>query len=378
VDDNWHLYIRQHPSFDPYRKSVDFLHRYPEDIKLAARLGVNMYRIGINWARVEPRRGYFDPSALRYYDRVIQMMSRRGIRPLVTLDHWVYPMWVYRQGSWTSTRTVDDYAAYVRVIAKRYRLQVHQWLTFNEAAFYRIAESAYRPLSSAQADVMTTNLVAAHIRAYDLIHGQDRRAQVSSNFAWQAGGTFADPFLQGIGDKLDYVGLDYYYPGYRASDLTHALTGTAWEAQIAPFGIFEALRELARRYPRKPILVTENGMPSDNGVRIDGYRRSQQLRDTIYWVQRARQLGVPVIGYLYWSLTDNYELGSYRPRFGLYTVEVRTDPALRRVPTDGVAAYRALTGRHGVQPNYHLARRPVRSDCAFVNARDRPVCLASS
>jgi beta-glucosidase len=45
-------------------------------------------------------------------------------------------------------------------------------------------------------------------------------------------------------------------------------------------------------------------------------------------MQRARDAGVPVIGYLYWSLTDNYEFGSYTSRFGLYTVDVRTDRSL--------------------------------------------------
>jgi beta-glucosidase len=53
-------------------------------------------------------------------------------------------------------------------------------------------------------------------------------------------------------------------------------------------------------------------------------------------IRRARQRGLPVVVMLYWSLTDNYEWGSYRPRFGLYSIDVVGDPALTRVPTDTV------------------------------------------
>lgn len=57
---------------------------------------------------------------------------------------------------------------------------------------------------------------------------------------------------------------------------------------------------------------------------------------------RAIAEGAPVFGYNYWSLTDNYEWGSYTPRFGLYTVDVNTDPTLTRRPTDAVETYRTI------------------------------------
>ncbi len=95
-------------------------------------------------------------------------------------------------------------------------------------------------------------------------------------------------------------------------------------------------------------------MPTDNGrPRADGWDRADELRDTIYWLQRAKGDGMNVIGYNYWSLTDNYEWGSYAPRYGLYTVDVTTDPDLIRRPTDAVAAYRDITAHHGVPTGYH-------------------------
>ena len=80
-------------------------------------------------------------------------------------------------------------------------------------------------------------------------------------------------------------------------------------------------------------------------------------------------------GYLYWSLTDNYEFGNYRSRFGLYSVDVLNDPALRRVATDAVPAYRSVIKGSGVPADYSLARRPAAADCAKVLAADRTACL---
>ena len=85
---------------------------------------------------------------------------------------------------------------------------------------------------------------------------------------------------------------------------------------------------------------------------------SQHLRDHVYWIQRALADGVKVMGFNYWSLTDNYEWGSYRPRFGLYTVDVTTDRSLRRVPTDAVPTYRPIIASHGVPRGYTPVKRP--------------------
>ena len=98
-------------------------------------------------------------------------------------------------------------------------------------------------------------------------------------------------------------------------------------------------------------------MPSHIGApRPDGLTRSQQLLNAVGSIRRARQRGIPIIGMLDWSLTDNYDWGSYRPRFGLYSVDVVRDPSLTRVPTDAVETYRnvieSTSGEHRVCPRY--------------------------
>jgi beta-glucosidase len=87
----------------------------------------------------------------------------------------------------------------------------------------------------------------------------------------------------------------------------------------------------------------------ENAIKIVDHA---QLRDTVYWTQRARADGVKVIGYMVWSLTDNFEWGSYTPRFGLYTVNVLTDPGLKRIPTAAVPAYQEIIRNNGVAPGY--------------------------
>jgi beta-glucosidase len=70
------------------------------------------------------------------------------------------------------------------------------------------------------------------------------------------------------------------------------------------------------------------------------------------WTQRACADGLKVIGYMVWSLTDNFKWGSYTPRFGLYTVNVKQDPGLKRIPTPAVPAYKEIIGDDGVAPGY--------------------------
>jgi beta-glucosidase len=100
-----------------------------------------------------------------------------------------------------------------------------------------------------------------------------------------------------------------------------------------------------------PVLIAENGM-SHKVFR----GRVEQRGDTatcdvflqafIFEALRAKKDGVPLIGYLYWSMVDNYEWGSYDPRFGLYAVDRSRVPAkissVDSWGTDAAQAYRDI------------------------------------
>ena len=360
IDSEWTRLNAADKKQDRYGTSVDFRHRYREDVALARDLGVNTYRIGINWARLEPRPGKIDAAELAYYDDLILSLKQAGIAPLITLDHFDYPGWVADQDGWANPKTTRDFVAYAGFVANRYHKDVRLWITFNEAFANISGQKAFHKRGFG---VMADNVVAAHRQTYDLIHRLDARAVVTSNVVW-AGDRFGGAsmnwlsdrlFLDRIADKCDVIAIDYYFADL-VSGLRAVTAQANWRWPPEPAGLYRALKLMQAKFPDKPLLVAETGMATQNGQpREDGAKREEVLRDSIYWTQRARADGVNVIGFMVWSLTDNFEWGSYTPRFGLYTVNVRTDPTLKRIPTAAVAAYRDVIRHNGVGPDY----RPV-------------------
>ncbi len=361
---NWTRYIAQGKVEHPYQNSVDFYHRYPDDIALARQLGVKVYRIGLEWARVQPQPGVWDENGFAFYDKVIRTIKAAGMRPMVTLDHWVYPAWA---PGWNNPEMTERWLTYATAAVDRFSRYEPLWVTINEPAAYVAQETSKGGLPVTAVPTMFARLAQVHNAIYDRIHAVQPRAMVTSNVAYVpvAMPVIDGQFLDKV--KLDFVGIDYYYGLSPAHPNAHeALTGQLWNAPLEPEGIYHALKFYARKYPDKPLYIVETGMPTRDGSRADGYRRGDNLRDSVYWVQRAKADGMNVIGYNYWSLTDNYEWGSYAPRFGLYTVDVLGDPTLTRRPTDAVAAYREAIARGGVAPGYQPTRAPVW--CSLVDA----------
>ncbi|QTJ64630.1 glycoside hydrolase family 1 protein [Rhodococcus sp. ZPP] len=360
-DSNWARYAASGRTDDAIGDSVDFRHRYREDIARAADLGVDVFRFGIEWARVQPSPGSWDDTELRYYDDVVREITGRGMTPMITLDHWVYPGWVADKGGWANQATVDHWLEYARRVVPRYSGSGALWITINEPTVYLQKELTFGGVTAAQGPQMLDRLVEVHRRAYDLIHEYDPDARVSSNLSYIPAATDAVDamFVDRVREKLDFLGVDYYY-GLALDNVTavNAITDDFYRIDPQPDSIYSALMRYTRKFPGLPLYVVENGMPTDNGQpRPDGYTRSDHLRDHIYWMERARLDGAPVIGYNYWSITDNYEWGTYRPRFGLYTVDALTDPTLTRRPTDAVATYRDIIVA-GLPDSYVPARKP--------------------
>lgn len=369
-DSNWTRYIAANPGYDPLHDSVDFYDRYASDIRSAAALGVRVFRIGIEWARLQPAPGVWDEAAFDFYDAVIANIVQAGMRPMITLDHWVYPGWVADRGGWRSPSMVDDWLTNMRRVVDRYASRNPMWVTINEPVAYIVHEVSR---GAADAPEMEERVAQAHNAIYDYIHRVHPGAQVTSNVGYVAGSeaTVNGAVVDRIADRLDYVGVDYYFAYDPIQSLLPAIakaSGSAipnmpgppiWELPVRTEGIYYALQHYSRRFPGKPLYIVENGMPTENGrPRGDGYTRSDHLRDTVYWIQRAKADGMNVIGYNYWSLTDNYEWGSYTPRFGLYTVDVLTDPTLTRRPTDAVGAYTQIVAAGGVPGDYRPTRAP--------------------
>ncbi|SEB26695.1 beta-glucosidase [Mycobacterium sp. 283mftsu] len=359
---------------DPYKQADDFRHRYKEDIANAHAMGVNTFRFGVEWARVMPEPGKWDEKELAYYDDVVATLLANGMTPMITLMHWVYPGWIADRGGFLNN--VAAFADFAKAITKRYAGQGVLWVSINEPLAFGAMEVRTGAIKPDQFGTFLDRAAEAHRAVYRAAHDADPRAKVTTNEAYISPDVVAqflqadtmglhrmgldwvvrDSFFDRVKDTLDYLGFDYYTGTARDNPATAPGTAAGWLIKLQPEDIYYVARHYAQRYPGLPIYVVENGMVTDNGQpRTDGVTRSQYLSDTVFWLQRAKADGIPIIGYNYWSLIDNYEWGSYRPRFGLYSVDALGNPALRRVPTDAVQTYTQITHDGGTPPGY----RPV-------------------
>ncbi|WP_354700090.1 hypothetical protein DSM112329_00353 [Paraconexibacter sp. AEG42_29] len=374
---NWQRYTDSGDE-EPYLTSVDFRGRYKKDIALAAKLGTNTFRFGINWACVEPQPGVFDEAQLAYYDDVVKTIVDHGMQPVPTFHHFVLPAWVMDQGAWTNEKTVGDFVAYTAKLIPRWAARTKYWLTFNEPVCDLIFGITKGEFAATDLVTVADRMARAHMRTYDLIHAARPDAMVSSNICESnlptVGSLTLDALFTGrfaAAGKIDMVAIDVYYRQDSTSLQFLLSGGKPWTVRQIPYAMYEQLKTYHQRFPKLPLFVSESGMPTDNGLpRPDGLSRGDHLRDNVYWMQRAMAEGIPVIGYSYWSLTDNYEWGSYRPRFGLYTVDVTTDPTLTRRPTDAVAAYKCVIAADGVPDDY----RPVRDPDGNPTGTTNPLC----
>jgi beta-glucosidase/6-phospho-beta-glucosidase/beta-galactosidase len=146
--------------------------------------------------------------------------------------------------------------------------------------------------------------------------------------------------------QQDYVGFDYYWGvngiGPRQLyELSEVAARVFDRAPVWPGGLYSAMRHLDRLFPGQPQMVVENGCV-DRAGRTD---RATYLRLHVAQVDRALRAGVNVVGYICWSITSNREWGlRFGPGndFGLYHIDLDTDPELTRRPTAAGALYAEL------------------------------------
>ncbi len=113
--------------------AVDHYHRMEEDVALMAELNLSAYRFSLSWPRILPEgRGTVNERGLDFYDRLVDALLARGIRPLATLYHWDLPVALQDRGGWLTRDTAFAFADYAEVVARRLGDRVHGWITQNE------------------------------------------------------------------------------------------------------------------------------------------------------------------------------------------------------------------------------------------------------
>lgn len=340
------------------------------DFDHAADMGTNALRLSIEWSRVEPQPGVYDPDAIDRYRQMLQGLHDRGIEPMVTLHHFSNPRWLALKGGWEQEGVVNDFARYVRRMVEKLGDLVPLWITINEPMVYVVMaylEGTFPPGKSGlgMAAQVARNLLRGHAVAYHIIHELQPEAAVgiarhirifepsrSSSFLdrWaarnlhqvfnerfnqaMATGKLGWPLGRGqmreLAGTLDFFGLNYYTRELVSFDLLHAreLFGRRHFSpdaemsdnnygEIYPQGLMQAIR-LAVSYGR-PIFITENGLPD-----ADDDQRPRFILTHLRKVWAAIQFNWPVMGYYHWSLVDNFEWDrGWLERFGL----IELDPA---------------------------------------------------
>jgi len=379
TNNDWWEWEKQGKVKEPSGKACDHWNRFREDFKLAKSLHHNTHRFSLEWSRIEPEEGRFSEEALSHYKEVIQSLKENGLEPIITLHHFTLPIWLSKQGGWLSKRTPELFGRYARKVVEKIGEGVRYWITVNEPEAYiykGFLEGAWPPGEKSYEKVWfaLAHMLKGHVEAYDAIKKASRRfsgppvlvgvaKQVifftpCSPKSWRdrfsvwlrnlafnhlfakalTRGRFFFPGLFNIrlrrSRTLDFIGINYYTrdfvhnEGFRGpavfGDICtlkhHREVGKrnflSWE--IYPRGLYVVVKEFSRY--GLPILITENGICiDDDAVRadfIEGHLRELAL---------AMREGAPVIGYLYWSLLDNFEWAEgFAPRFGLIEVDYAT------------------------------------------------------
>lgn len=410
---NWYAWEAE-GRVEPSGIALDFWNQYDHHLDRAAALGVDSFRLSIEWARCEVGGGEFDDEAFKRYRAILAGCRLRGMQPLVTLLHFTHPAWL-GVDFWTRSDSPERYAEWAGEAVSRLSGECHDWVTLNEInilalmGFFLGAFPPGRRFDGPTALKAADHLLAGHVLAYDRIKRTQPGSIVSTNNCsfsiyeldrlgsdlllarsrgvaredlqahlekcrtqwyaspagtgvprpggstrrWPAGedalrrlaSQLVDPvrvfprtieavYASAHERTLDVTQLDYYDPetaGHFQPPFS-ATAGGRW-----PF----PQRPLWDDPPNPPGLSaycagnTEEGVDLwivENGLcnrvrrgrafaRRDGWDRPRYLRENLAAVVASISSGVPISGYWHWCLADNYEWGSYEPRFGLYGID---------------------------------------------------------
>ncbi len=363
-NDNWVLeHVPGTPYVEPSGDACDHYHRYHDDIALLAGLGFNLYRFSLEWSRIEPEEGEFSLAQLDHYRRMLAACHEHGITPMVTFHHFTSPRWLVAHGGWEAQETPERFARFceramahlgdlIPLVCTLNEVNIGPLLTtlgvaaihsartepWFEAAARAVGSSASRFTPFLYADPVRgrETILAAHRRAVEAIKSGPGKCEVGLTLAMQdiqagPGGEetavrtrreLQDVYLQATqGD--DFIGVQTYS---RLRFGPHGSLGPESGVELNQMGdeFWPEALEATVRYASKatglPVIVTENGLATD-----DDTRRIAYIERALRGVAACLRDGIDVRGYTYWSALDNFEWSfGYRPTFGLIAVDRRT------------------------------------------------------
>lgn len=367
--------------------AADHYNRVEEDIRLMKEMNHEIYRMSIEWSRIEPQEGVWSEEGISHYQKEIKALLKTGIKPLITLHHFSHPQWFEEMGQWTNKNSVMYFLRFTKKIVSSIGHDVCEFCTINEPNVFvndTFMEGKYPPGN--KDDIKSyfkasRHLIIAHLKTYEMIHMMrekmgynDTLVGIAMHMAYfDVSGnklltrvskklmdySFHKLFLNGMveghltfpigsgyplgkGRFCDFLGINYY-----SRHLIHSSSNPAmlfgevrvdetlpdekvndlgWE--IYPEGLYRVVKKVYELY-KIPIYITENGIPDVNDI-----KRSKFIYEHILEIKRLLEENVDIRRYYHWSLLDNLEWNDgFSPRFGL--VEVNYDTQERTIRKSG-------------------------------------------
>ena len=138
TSDLWYLEHQQPTVFqEPSGDAANSFLMWERDLDLAKAIGLNTYRFGVEWARIEPAKGQFSEAMLGHYRRSIEGCRARGLAPVVTYSHFSAPLWFSAQGGWTNPESAELFARYCTKVTQAMGAQMHSAITLQNASISR-------------------------------------------------------------------------------------------------------------------------------------------------------------------------------------------------------------------------------------------------
>lgn len=353
------------------------------DLDLAKNLGLNSYRFSLEWARIEPSKGYFSNAMLDHYKRIIDGCRARGMTPVVTYNHFSSPIWFAAQGGWTNDEAPKLFARFCDVASKHLADGIGYALTFNEPNLFRLLTAVGMPdfvwkiqeemlkaaakavnsekvvglnaLNREDFDLVTKNLLVGHKMGRDAIKAVRPDLPVGFSLA------VIDDRAVGKNSIRDKKREEHYGVWLRVADTdfigVQNYERIDWDDKgpipvpnnvlknqaghwVDPTSLANTV-EYVHSTSGKPILVTEHGIATD-----DDDLRSTFITASIRELQKTIDKGFPVGSYIHWSLIDNFEwINGFGTHLGLHTVNLET---FERKPKHSAFVYSNIVKNNGV------------------------------
>ena len=392
LSDIWAMeHIPATPFAEPSGDACNSYHLYAEDIELAADAGLNTYRFSIEWSRIEPEEGRFSRAELDHYRDMIEECHRRGLTPVVTLNHFTVPAWFARGGAWSRSDAPELFERYSTRVAEHMGDLVSWWLTFNEpnagalllttgalplgalgdspslsegqlaiAEQYAQRIGGEAGVASMAIPVMlpaaVDNVFAAHRRSRSALKTVSPTAKVGWSIAvhdFQAAPGGEDRVAKILETAIhpywaearndDFVGVQTYTRQvYGAAGMIEPAQDehtfqTGWE--YYPEALGHTVRDAAA-YSGVPVLITENGIAT-----ADDEQRIEYTKAALQGLAATIDAGTDVLGYIHWTLLDNWEWHTgFAMTFGLVAVDLET---FQRTPKPSLAWLGQVARTHG-------------------------------